>query len=583
MTLVLGLFVVATQAQQSNEIEYNVIGLLNETHTMAVMIDNVTYPLSFDQENTQILHTGKAPVASHGYQYLKINKSSNDTEVEPFLRQPIDKSSVNEFFNRTWNKQSVNEFPIAYEPLKDIHRVKSDLHREGEIPTIHLVANQVDMDKMHNSTSLEDPKVMSKMTYITLNETLSFTEAEISLSGRSSRWMPKLSYNIKLKKKDRLAKFRRLKLRALDTDPSYIREQLAYDVVKSTGLISSEFSFVRVFLNNQELGLFGIIETFKNPWLANSFAKGDKKYKNGYLYQGKFQTAASSEAGHISDLSYHENITAYADGQYKVKVEADGEEKENYEPLMEFTKFIDTAPTTSGEDSVKAWKKKFDTDSFLRSMALEFLLGYADGYTTMADNYYLYQNLETDTFFYIPSDMDLTFGSTMFKLDDMWSGNYSTYPGMGTRPLMNKMMQVSEFKQTYEELLLDLTQKIVNPEVMNHRIDQITQMIEQDVAWDRQLPRVGKDIMGEMGSAESAPSSSMEDIMGQLGNTLPPNMDMNVMADFGKRMGADIPFQVAVDGPTGFQSLSGVKEWVQNQSNAILKFYNNTTTTTTAQ
>ncbi|KAI8085492.1 coth protein-domain-containing protein [Thamnidium elegans] len=575
LPLFLGLFVVATQAQP-NKIEYNVIGLLNDTHTMAVMVDNVTYPLSFDQDRTQILHTGKAPVASHGYQYLKINKTSNVTEVEPFLRQPIDKDSVNEFFNRTWNKQSVSEFPIVYEPLKAIHRVKSDLHREGEIPTIHLVANQVDMDKMHNSSSLEDPKVMSKMTYITLNETLSFNEAEISLSGRSSRWMPKLSYNIKLKKKDRLAKFRRLKLRALDTDPSYIREQLAYDVVKSTGLISSEFSFVRVFLNNQELGLFGIIETFKNPWLANSFAKGDKKYKNGYLYQGKFQTAASSAMGHISDLSYHDNITAYADGQYKVKVEADGEEKENYKPLMEFTKFIDTAPTTSGEDSVKAWKKKFDTDSFLRSMALEFLLGYADGYTTMADNYYLYQNLETDTFFYIPSDMDLTFGSTMFKLDDMWSGNYSTYPGMGTRPLMNKMMQVSEFKQTYEGLLLNLTQQIVNPKVMNRRIDQITQLIEQDVAWDSQLPRVGKDIMGEMGSAESAPTSSMEDIMSQLGNTLPPNMDMNVMADFAKRIGANVPFQVAVDGPTGFQSLSGVKEWVQNQSNAILKFYNTT-------
>lgn len=578
----MGLFTIAAQAKDT--IDYSVIGLVNETYTMAVMVDNKIYPLSSDPVTTTILHTGKAPIAKEGYKYVKLNKSDNSTLPEPFLRDPISKDSLNEFFNRTWNKQDLDSFPTAYEPLEAIHRVKSNLHRQGEIPTIHFVANQVELDRMHNSKSDEDFEVQAKMVYISLNETLTFKKVEIDLSGRSSRWMPKLSYGIKLKKKDRLAKSRRIKLRALDTDPSYIREQLSYDVIKSTGLLSTEFSFARIFMNDQELGLFGIIEPFNNPWLENSFANGDEKYKNGYLYQGKFQTAESSAQGHISDLSYHSNLTAYADGQYKIKEEAKKGEKDNFEPLQEFTKFIDTAPTGEGQDVIKTWKDHLDTDSFLRSMALEILLGFADGYTTLADNYYFYQNPETDTWFYIPSDVDLTLGSTMFRIDDMWSGNYSTFPGMGKRPLMNKMMQVPEFKQTFEDLLVNLTQRVVNPEVMNHRIDQITQLIEQDVAWDKQVPRVGEAILSGIGSSLDGNAddsgSDADDILAQVGSQYPPDMDISVLADFGKRLGSNITFQDAVNGPTGFKSLSGVREWFQKQSEAILNFYNATNNTT---
>lgn len=543
---------------------------------MGVIVDNVTYPLSFDSKVTKILYTGKAPVAKNGYQYVKILKENNSTEAEPFLRQPIQSSSLNEFYNRTWNTQNVSQLPVIFEPLKAINRIQSDLHREGEIPTIHLVANQTAIDLMHNSNSTEDYKIETKMTYITLNNTQSYEDAEISLAGRSSRWMTKLSYNIKLAKKDRIGEFRRVKLRAMGTDPSYIREQLAYDVIKSTGLLSSEFSFVRVFINDQALGLFGIIDTFHDPWLANSFAGGAKKYKNGNLYQGVFQTAQSSAMNHTSDLSYYNNVTAYEEGQYKIKVEASKGKSGDYAPLIEFTKFIDTAPT-NGSDAVAAWNEVLDTDSFLRSMALEVILGYSDGYFTMADNYYLYQNLDTGKFFYISSDMDLTMGSCMFKLDDMWSGNYKTFPGLTTRPLMNKILEVPEFKQQYEELLVNITQKLVNPVTMNDRINDIVDLIKEDVAWDRELPRVGKDVFGAI-AATMDDSNNTPDLsaIGNVIGELPADMDMETIFDFGKRMSANVSQQDAVNGPTGHVSLSGVKEWIKNQSEAITKFYNST-------
>ncbi|CAO3627743.1 unnamed protein product [Mucor hiemalis] len=556
-------------------IDYNVIKLLNETETMGVVVDNVTYPLDFNKNVSKVLFTGKAPAAKNGYQYVKITKANNNTEAESFLRQPTESNTVNEFFNRTWNTRELAQLPVVYEPLPVINRIHTDLHIDGEIPTMHLIANQTEVDLMHHSNSTEDYKIKSNMTYISLKDTLNYEDVEISLAGRSSRWMPKLSYNVKLDKKDRIYQTRRVKLRALDTDPSYIREQLAYDVLKSVGLLSSEFSFIRVFMNEKELGLFGIIETFQDPWIANSFANGSTSYKQGNLYQGVFQSPASGRLNHTSDLSYYNNVTAYADGQYKVKADATkGKKSPDYEPLMKFTKFIETAPTNTS-DAVDVWNSKLDTDSFLRSMALEVLLGYADGYLAMADNYYLYDNLNTSQMFFVSSDMDLTFGSTMFNISKMWSGNYSTFPQLNTRPLMNKILQVPAFKQLYQELLVNISKSLVNPTIMNNRINDLQSMLTEDVEWDEQLARVAKNLLASIGE-DMSPSNIDPNVAGAVGSQFPPDMDMSVMLDFGKRLNESIPFDIAVNGPTGYKSLAGVKEWVQTQNQAILNFYNET-------
>lgn len=540
---------------------------------MGVIVDNVTYPLT-SKENLSVLYSGNAPVAQSGYRYVKIEKANNNTEVEPFFRNPVQNDTLNEYFKRTWNSYTLPQLPTVFPPLNAIHRINSSLHIDGQIPTIHLVANQTEIDKMHASNSTEDISVMSNMSYIALNDTQGFEGVEISLAGRSSRWLPKLSYNLKLHKKDTLYDYRRIKLRALNTDPSYIREQLAYDIIKSVGLASSEFSFCRLFLNNQEIGLFGLIDTFKDPWLANIFANGDSKYKNGDLFQGLFGTPESMALNLTSDLSYYTNLTLYEQGQYKIKQEAYGSKKDDYKPLQKFTKFIKEAPTNSS-DAVEKWQKKLDTDSFLRSMALEVLLGYADGYLTMADNFYVYDNPETEQFFYISSDMDLTQGSTIFNLDQMWSGNYSTFPNIYSRPLMSKILQVPEFKQQYDDLLVNITQQLTNPVVLNDRINKLVEMLEEDIKWDSSLPRVANNLLSQMGASLNNGNSGVDSAAAAvIGNQMPPGMDINVLSDFGERLNSTVPLQEAVNGPTGHASLSGVKEWYQKISENILDFYN---------
>ncbi|KAG1379047.1 hypothetical protein G6F61_005291 [Rhizopus arrhizus] len=551
------------QSDQGSMISYNVIALLNQTtfKSMAVIVDSISYPLEANK-TFPVLFSGKAPSAKSGYHYAKVYVSDNSTLAEPFERQPVNQSTPHEFFNRTWNTHDNAQLPQVYSPLSSIHHIKSDLHRDNEIPTIHIIGNQTELDQMKGNNTA-DVSVKTTVSYLSLHDAFQFEKAEISLSGNSAKMMAKLSYNLKLHKKDELYGYRKLKLRSLGFDPSYIREQLGYDILKSAGLISSEFSFVRVFMNDQELGLFGIVEAFNDPWLSNVFTDGDSSYKHGYLYQAKLSGANN----HTSDLSYYENITAYADGQYKIKEEATGGEKDNYKPLMDLTKFIAEAPTNSS-DAVNEWNKKFNMDSVVRSMAIEILGGYADGYIAASNNFYLYQNLSSDQYTYIAADLDLCLGNTVKNISNMLSGDYSKFPGWGTKPLVNQMMRVPEFNQKFKQTLQDLNTKLFNSNATNPRIDDLVIMLKEDVEWDQKLTRdLYKKFLESMGISQPSDIFTLPQVAPLLKD--PEQLDM------AKRLIEGVPFDTTIDGPTGHITLSGIKEWFrvihQNTANFFLQ------------
>lgn len=80
-----------------------------------------------------------------------------------------------------------------------------------------------------------------------LHDIQTFENVKVSLSGRSSRWIPKLSYSLRLNKKNEstLFGYKNLKLRALAHDFSYVREHLCHHVIRACGIPVSGVSYVR--------------------------------------------------------------------------------------------------------------------------------------------------------------------------------------------------------------------------------------------------------------------------------------------------------------------------------------------------
>lgn len=191
---------------------------------------------------------------------------------------------------------------------------------------------------------------------------------------------------MKTKGTDNLFGYKKLKLRALGMDATYVRECIGYATLKAVGLPVSDFSYIRwslnyihickqlliwyfcrLFINNKPAGLYGLIETFQDPWLANEFANGDENYKSGLLYQGETQAFNQSDTTLFSDLKYYgENVTKYSLGQYNVKAGYNGEDEtpEDYTQLKEFTKFINT---TTKDTTFEEWDQRLDIENYIRA------------------------------------------------------------------------------------------------------------------------------------------------------------------------------------------------------------------------
>ncbi|KAI8149860.1 coth protein-domain-containing protein [Fennellomyces sp. T-0311] len=577
--------------RSSNHRSYCVISLVTDKKaSMSVFVDDQRHELKRGASGSPLLHCGKAPLPKESY-YYAVARKSKVIEREAFVRQPNQeptvlekhKHAVHDFYNRTQNTWPVTQLPQLYKQLSVIHRIPTEYHVEGEISTIHLIADQTDIDNMHEN-NMEKIKVKTKMFYISSAGIQEFEHVVVRVAGRSSRGYAKLSYDLKICKKEKgtLHGFRRLKLRALYSDPSYIREDIAYRTLRSLGLPTSAFSYVRVFMNDQAIGLFGLVESYSDLWTRDEFGYGRSWCRQGVLYQATGADTLQHPTPYISDLRYHGDQEGdieeyYAKGQYKIKGNP-SRGKSSYMPLARLTKFVAEAPTQGTPCTVAAWQRHFNMESVLRSLALEVVAGFSDGYISLADNYLMYQTGPySSQFVFIPSDLDGTFGKSFVSFSDMLSGNYTTYPGYQDREFMQRVLRVPQFKDRFEFLIKELATELINLEVMERTISDIVTMIREDVQWDISLPRVHPNPVSNLCKQLLKSPGSDEDDDNATAHQLPKGFPVqySMLRDLCIRMkNNDVGFMDGVNGPTGYLSLMGVKEYISKSSDAIKKFYN---------
>ncbi|ORY97769.1 coth protein-domain-containing protein [Syncephalastrum racemosum] len=564
----------ALLAHADKSIEYRVITPAGKDNAVAVVVDDRTYALAVDQRDP-LVHIGEAPVANHGYYYAK-TKAGSIIERESQTRQPMTDANETpfEFYNRTKNAWDIRQLPRPYESLPSLNRIQTHLHRTGEIPTIHFVGNQSAIDVMHTNV-FENIKVNVDMTYISLDAVHTFKDVTIKLSGRASLLSPKLSYRASLADKDELFGYSHIKLRAMSGDPSYIRENVAYAVIDAAGLPAIHTSYVRVYINEQPVGLFGLNEVFKKSWLRNEFANGDKKYDYGVLYKaaGAGQLRNAEEGINFknvlfSDFSYlGDNETLYNMSGYGIDVKpATGEP--GYGVLTELTKFIDKDSPLDGDADkvIAAWDEYIDMESLFRNLAIEFLLGFNDGYFVLANNYAIFQHhADSKRFIWLPNDLDTILGVILSNMSTTVTGDLATYPGATHWPLTRRILQSAPLKARLDYYIKDMSQRLIQPDTLFPYIDDTVAMITEDVAWDRTLPGTSKFDISQLGN--------MTELIDSLFKAFPPWINKDAFFQTDQEGHGPLPFTTAVDGPTGLKALSGVKEFISNKTRAVREHY----------
>ncbi|CEP19078.1 hypothetical protein [Parasitella parasitica] len=538
----LGLTIVVHCSSVLADTLYSVISD-DPTYDAGVIINQNIYRLQRSSESS-ILFQGVAP-SNTQYSYAKLQRDTTTiVEQEDFSRPAVSGSqTMNEFFNRNWNRKDVSTFePIGSISKNFDRRVDDELHPVGEIPTIHVIAAQTEIDKIHNRYK-QEIEVLVNVTYISTSIVKSFSNAKFEIGGRSSRQFTKFAYNIKLNKKDNLSGFRKLKLRTTVSDPSYMRE---------------------LFINERPIGLFTLMEKYDKNWLANEFNAGKDDYAHGILYEGQGGSKDSVRA----DLSYKgDNPSAYNASAYSVS-EKSKLGVESLDDLTTFIKFINdqrvfqkTADAESVSATVPEWEMRLDVENFLVAMAFEFLQGFWDGYLQNSNNYFLYKSPETNRFVWISWDYDYVMGSGPVNMKSLAQGDYTTYVGFDKRPLTIALLNVPEFKALFEKKLKTIADEIYNPTKANPVIDSISDLIQDDVAWDKTLPHVRKGLEFWTFSLDNLKYGNFNNNTNQ-NEGVPPTLSVTTGIDFLLRLNSDIDWKAAVNGKTGHISLYGVKEWI---------------------
>ncbi|KAI8377397.1 coth protein-domain-containing protein [Radiomyces spectabilis] len=480
-----------TSSVHAADVQYAVIAFPKNNENVAVSVGGQNHPLQPSQQHPN-LFVGSAPSAD-SYQYVLTNGNNSQPEAHQRKLAQGATQTGNEFFNRSQTIYNVPDMPQAYNPIYP--PLFSNMNRSNEIATIIVQANSTAFKPIIEKP-LEDHKYAEayNVTYISNQEVYTFTGAGIKNSGQSSKDYAKQSFKIKLNKfsnknatKELLFGRTVLKLRAEETDPTMAREKLFMDCLAAAGGATLSGSWVRLFVNDKPYGLYLMADDATTHFIDAALHGGNFSYPyTGPTYKGN--AMSDKEEGNMMYLGPDQKN--YKEDVYKL--EDDGEVKlaknETYLPLISFLQRLDSIDPTQATDANNQGNLSslLNPQHLMIHMAMNFLGGSWDGFWYQASNYYLNEDLQSKQWTLISYDFDETMGVGDDKgLSKVAYQNY-TKPN-AKRPLIDKILKSPYYTSQFEDVLKTIIKRFFNPRVLNPRLQAWTEMLREDIAWDRSL------------------------------------------------------------------------------------------------
>ncbi len=228
-------------------------------------------------------------------------------------------------------------------------------------------------------------------------------------------------------------------------DPSMEREVSAYELFRELGVVASRANYARLYVNDEYWGLYANVENVDKRFLTRTFTSNDG---NLYKQYGQFGPATLEYRG--------PSASDYDTGTYQKKT---NELANDWSDLIALCQLLATNDLAALEVELP---QIFDVSGYLRWLAVNTYLSHVDGYTGLANNYYLYRDPATDRFVYIPWDLDITFGAaghggTTTQGLLAWDIYNPQLPSpVGTRPLLTRVLAVASFRAEYTAAMTEL-------------------------------------------------------------------------------------------------------------------------------
>lgn len=236
-------------------------------------------------------------------------------------------------------------------------------------------------------------------------------------------------------------------------DPSYSNEVFSYEMFKQIDVVVPEASFseVQIFIDGKlELrSLYNIFEHYDEEFIRKHFDEG----KNvGDLYKGQYSATLWP-----IDTPYLFGVRNWETNYRPLYSKETNKETDSYETLINFSHGINNENI---ELSKEYLEEHFDTDSFMRAMAMNVLLGNPDDYRGNGNNFYYYFD-EKGYMTYLPFDYDNSIGSGWPAAEgfnaytigsDIYEWGFLPWNDF-TIPLWDNLIYFEEYQLMYEDNL----------------------------------------------------------------------------------------------------------------------------------
>ena len=350
---------------------------------------------------------------------------------------------------------------------------KGDLFDDAHLHELRLkFDNDGFWDSLALHKKLKDSLEISK--YMKCTVTIDGTELKdvgIRFKGESSYDFTKgkkKSFKLDLNcfiRKQKYQGITRLNLNNNYKDPSLMREKLTFDVYAKEGLPSPKSAYAKVFLNDEYLGLYLLVENIDKHFLKRTF-----KQSAGNLYFGEPHGTFEK----LDDMEKY--IRSYRKKNNK-KVN-------NWNDLISLINCINTAQ--SEEKQVKALQEILELDNCLKTWAINNLLVNVDAYNMMyPHNYYLYADTSTNKLNWINYDFNYSFAAWNPKYTYNQVIDFPIYFVQDKHPFAQLVLKENEIlKKMYREHLEKLLESCLNEQFISAKIDQYKNLIGEAVKED---------------------------------------------------------------------------------------------------
>jgi hypothetical protein len=300
---------------------------------------------------------------------------------------------------------------------------------------------------------------------------VTFTDVAVRVKGNMvSLCWPKRAFKMDLNrfaKGQKLGGLDELTFNSLVWDYSCLSDALGYEFFRDARVPSPRTAYawlsasVAKQWDGKPLGLYLMIEPADEAFAADRF--GSKKTP-------VFKPVTYSLFEHLG-----EDWSAYA-GIYDLKTRATSEQQRR---VIEFARLVSSATDAEFTAQVGDF---LDLDEFARFLAGEVLLSSYDSILSDGQNFYMYLNVRSNKFGFIPWDLDSARGNFWLGTKREFERASIWHPWVGENRFLERVMAVEGFRHTYRAHLEDFLTRLFVPHRLHRRVDEMAAILRDPIA-----------------------------------------------------------------------------------------------------